>query len=69
MLSGQIRLGTKPDVSALAVIIVALTLIGASVHEIMRRREQAREEAAKEAAKRAEAAADAKLAAVPVAAT
>ena len=66
VLSGQIRLGTKPDVSALAVIIVALTLIG---HEIMRRREQAREEAAKEAAKRAEAAADAKLAAVPVAAT
>ena len=69
VLSGQIRLGTKPDVSALAVIIVGLTLVGATVHEILRRREQAKEEAAKEAARRAEAAADAKLAAAPVAAT
>lgn len=65
VLAGQIRLGTEPDVSALAVIIVAITLVGAVTHEIMRRREQAKEEAAKEAAKRAEAEIDLKLAAAP----
>jgi spermidine/putrescine transport system permease protein len=69
VLSGQIRLGTKPDVSALAVIIVAITLVGATVHEILRRREMAKEEAAKEAAKRAEDAADMKLAAEAAAAS
>ena len=50
VLAGQIRLGTEPDVAALAVIIVAITLIGAIVHEIMRRREKAREAAEMEAA-------------------
>ncbi len=69
VLSGQIRLGTKPDVSALAVIIVAVTLVGAIIHEWMRRREMAKEEAAREAARRAEMAADMKMAAKPVAAT
>ena len=69
VLSGQIRLGTKPDVSALAVIIVAITLVGATVHEVIRRREIAREEAAREAARRAEMATDMKLAATPVAAS
>jgi spermidine/putrescine transport system permease protein len=69
VLSGQIRLGTKPDVSALAVIIVAITLVGATVHEVMRRREFAKEEAEREAAKRAEMATDMKLAAAPVAAS
>jgi spermidine/putrescine transport system permease protein len=69
VLSGQIRLGTKPDVSALAVIIVAITLVGATVHEVIRRRERAREEAAREAAKRAEMATDMKLAATAIAAS
>jgi len=69
VLSGQIRLGTKPDVSALAVIIVGVTLIGAVTAEIMRRREQAKEEAAREAAKRAEMEIDMALAAKPVGAT
>ncbi len=69
VLSGQIRLGTKPDVSALAVIIVAITLVGATVHEVIRRREIAREEAAREAARRAEMATDMKLAATPAAAS
>jgi spermidine/putrescine transport system permease protein len=68
VLSGQIRLGTKPDVSALAVIIVGITVVGAVVHEVLRRREQAKLEAAKEAAKRAEMEIDMKLAADPVAA-
>ncbi|MEM7222487.1 MAG: ABC transporter permease [Pseudomonadota bacterium] len=54
VLAGQIRLGTEPDVSALAVIIVCVTLVGAITHEIMRRREAAKQEAAKEAAKRAD---------------
>jgi len=69
VLSGQIRLGTKPDVSALAVIIVAITLVGATVHEVIRRREMAKEEAEREAARRAEMATDMKLAATPVAAS
>jgi len=69
VLSGQIRLGTKPDVSALAVIIVGITLVGAIVAEILRRREQAKEEAAKESAKRAEMQVDMALAAKPIGAT
>ncbi len=69
VLSGQIRLGTKPDVSALAVIIVAITLVGATIHEWLRRREIAREEAAREAAARAESAIDMQLAAKPAAAS
>lgn len=69
VLSGQIRLGTKPDVSALAVIIVGITLVGALTAEILRRREQAKEEAAKESAKRAEMAVDMALAAKPLGAT
>jgi spermidine/putrescine transport system permease protein len=69
VLSGQIRLGTKPDVSALAVIIVSVTLIGAIVHEVLRRRELAKEEAVKEAVKRAETTADMELVNNPVAAT
>lgn len=69
VLSGQIRLGTKPDVSALAVIIVGITLVGAVTAEVMRRREKAKEEAAREAAKRAEMETDVALAAKPVGAT
>jgi spermidine/putrescine transport system permease protein len=69
VLSGQIRLGTKPDVSALAVIIVGVTLVGAVTAEVLRRREQAKEEAAREAAKRAEMEIDMALAAKPVGAT
>ena len=67
VLAGQIRLGTEPDVSALAVIIVCVTLIGAITHELLRRREAAKEEAAKEAARRADEAKN--LAMLPVAAS
>lgn len=52
VLASKVRYGINPSISALAVVIVALTLIGAVVYEIMRRREQAAEEAAKEAAAR-----------------
>ncbi|MFQ5773165.1 MAG: ABC transporter permease [Kiloniellaceae bacterium] len=69
VLAGKVRLGTKPDISALAVIIVAITLLGAVTHEIMRRREMAKQEVAREAAKRAEAAADMQLAARPLTAS
>ena len=69
VLAGKVRMGTQPDLSALAVIIVAITLIGAVTHEIMRRREMAREEAAREEAMRADEKIDKTLGAKPIAAT
>lgn len=39
VLASKVRLGITPAVSALAVLIIGLTLIGATVHEILRRRE------------------------------
>lgn len=69
VLAGKVRMGTQPDLSALAVIIVAITLVGAIVHEILRRREAAKEAAAKELAMRAEHAEDVKLAAKSMPAT
>ncbi len=68
VLAGRVRMGTKPDLSALAVIIVGITLIGAIVHEVMRRRELAKEAATLEAARRAEQMADIKMTAKPIAA-
>jgi len=68
VLAGKVRMGTQPDLSALAVIIVSITLIGAIAHEIMRRREAAKEEALREIAKRAEAVIDTSLTAKPQAA-
>jgi spermidine/putrescine transport system permease protein len=38
-LASKVRYGINPSISALAVVIVALTLLGAAVYEIMRRRE------------------------------
>jgi spermidine/putrescine transport system permease protein len=55
VLAGRVRMGTTPALSALAVIIVAITLAGAVVFEIYRRREQAREEREREKRERAEA--------------
>ena len=55
VLAGKVRLGTDPSLSALAVIIIMVTLVGALAHEIYRRREMAKEAAAAEAAKRAAA--------------
>jgi spermidine/putrescine transport system permease protein len=60
-------MGTQPDLSALAVIIVSITLIGALTHEIMRRREMAKEAAESEAAKRAANLIDVNLATNPAA--
>jgi spermidine/putrescine transport system permease protein len=44
-LAGRVRQGTTPAISALAVLIIAITLAGALAYEILRRREQAREDA------------------------
>ena len=51
VLASKVRYGINPSISALAVVIVALTLIGAVLYEIMKRREQVAEEAAKEVAR------------------
>jgi spermidine/putrescine transport system permease protein len=52
-LAGRIRQGTTPAISALAVLIIAVTLVGALAYEVLRRREQ------RAAEKRARAAAEA----------
>ncbi len=41
VLASKVRYGINPSISALAVIIVSLTLVGAVVFEILKRREQA----------------------------
>jgi spermidine/putrescine transport system permease protein len=46
VLASKVRYGINPSISALAVVIVVLTLIGALIHEMMRRREAAAERAA-----------------------
>jgi len=55
VLAGRVRQGTTPSLSALAVIIIAITLVGAAAYEIMRRREDARTAATKAAAQAAAA--------------
>jgi spermidine/putrescine transport system permease protein len=44
-LAGRVRQGTTPAISALAMLIIAITLAGALAYEILRRREQARDDA------------------------
>ena len=53
-LAGRVRQGTTPAISALAVLIVGVTLVGALLYELLRRREQARDEARALAAAAAE---------------
>jgi len=40
-LAGKVRHGINPSISALAVIIVVITLLGAALHEVLKRREAA----------------------------
>jgi len=54
VLAGEVRQGTTPALSALAVIIIAVSLLGAITYEVMKRREEAAAERAKERAKLAE---------------
>ena len=57
VLAGRVRMGTQPDIAALAVIIISVTLVGAIAFEIAKRREAAREKAEQEQARKADAAA------------
>lgn len=54
VLAGEIRQGTTPALSALAVIIISISLAGAIAYEVIKRREEAKAERAKERAKLAE---------------
>lgn len=54
VLAGEVRQGTTPALSALAVIIIGLSIAGAVVYEVLKRREETRAEKAKERAKLAE---------------
>ncbi len=54
VLAGEVRQGTTPALSALAVIIIAISLAGAIAYEVMKRREETAAERAKERAKLAE---------------
>lgn len=40
VLAGEVRQGTTPALSALAVIIIGITLVGAIAYEVLRRREE-----------------------------
>ncbi|WP_374385273.1 ABC transporter permease [Dongia sp.] len=46
VLAGEVRQGTNPALSALAVIIISISLVGAIVFEILKRREQQQAERA-----------------------
>jgi spermidine/putrescine transport system permease protein len=63
VLAGRVRMGTEPDIAALAVIIIGVTLLGAVGYEIQRRRELARERAAAATAQAAGRLAEIRLAA------
>ncbi|MFT6558301.1 MAG: spermidine/putrescine transport system permease protein [Sneathiella sp.] len=55
VLAGKVRMGTQPDLSALAVIIICVTLTGALIHEFLKQKErlaQVRQEKAAKAADR-----------------
>ena len=54
VLAGQVRQGTTPALSALAVIIISISLVGAITYEVIKRREQARADLAQRRAKIAE---------------
>lgn len=43
VLAGRVRMGTTPELSALAVIIIGVTLIGAVSYELLRRRENTKQ--------------------------
>jgi spermidine/putrescine transport system permease protein len=54
VLAGRVRQGTTPALSALAVIIISISLIGAISFEVLKRREERAAERARERAKLAE---------------
>jgi len=50
VLASKVRYGIDPSISALAVVIVVLTLIGAAIHEVVKRREIVRSKMAADVA-------------------
>jgi spermidine/putrescine transport system permease protein len=54
VLAGRVRQGTTPAISALAVVIIAVSIVGAMLFEVARRAEERREGALKDAASEAE---------------
>ncbi len=54
MLAGRVRQGTTPAISALAVVIIAVSIIGAIAFEVLRRREERRLKSQTDAAAKAE---------------
>jgi spermidine/putrescine transport system permease protein len=54
VLAGEVRQGTTPTLSALAVVIIGLSLLGAMIYEMLKRREEAAAEALKERTRLAE---------------
>ena len=54
VLAGRVRQGTTPAISALAVVIIAVSVVGALLYEIARRAEAGRDKARSDAAARAE---------------
>ena len=54
MLAGEVRQGTTPALSALAVIIIGLSLVGAILYEVAKRREEAAAQRMQERARLAE---------------
>ena len=55
VLAGEVRQGTTPALSALAVIIISFSLAGAIIYEVMKRREEGAAQRAAERAKLADA--------------
>ena len=55
-IASRVRTGLTPSVNALGLILIGLTLVGAVVYEVLRRREAARETEAKKRAARENAA-------------
>lgn len=54
VLAGEVRQGTTPALSALAVVIISVSLLGALAYEVFKRREEARDEQVKQHARLAE---------------
>lgn len=54
VLAGRVRQGTTPAISALAVVIIAVSIIGAIAFEVLRRREERRLKMQSDAAAKAE---------------
>lgn len=57
----KVRTGITPTINALALILITVTVVGAILYEISRRREVARQEALRAQARKAEAAADVQM--------